>query len=333
MAIVFRDGFDSYNGFGSSVGLASKWVVGDNPSFITGRFGTGQALRFSDGATDAINTPTLTGMSSFTLEFGYRKSGEGSGGTTFECRNGSTIHVDLIFNDDGSIDACRNGTVLGSSAASVCIIDIWYTFQMEVVISDTVGRVTIYLDDVQVLNLTSQDTRNGATTTVDNIRMQSGTAGGHDVDDFRILDTATRATSGMRCETIYPTSDGATLNLTPSTGTDHFAVVDEALASNSDYLSGSTVGDLDLLGLGNLSSTPDSIDELVVVGYAEKTDATARSIALGVKSGSTTTDGSDYSLSQTGGRHERVLATDPDTAAAWTESGVNALQLQPKVTV
>ena len=119
----------------------------------------------------------------------------------------------------------------------------------------------------------------------------------------------------------------------PSTGTSHFALVDEALASRTDYLSGSTVGELDLLGLTNLAATPLSIQEVNVIGYASKTDATLRSYALGVKSGATTSDGSNIALSSSGGRAERPLAVDPNTGSAWTAAAVNALELQPKVTV
>jgi hypothetical protein len=331
--LVFRDGFDTYASVsGVDVGVASKWPTAASGTLVTGRFGTGQAANLTGASTDWI-TPTFTALSSFTFEAGFMVVA-GTTGSIIFFREGATNHVDLTWEADGTIRAKRNGTLLGSSAGGAFTVGSWYSLQVEVVISDTVGRVTIYLDGVQKLNLTGLDTKNGGTGVVDRIYFSggSGSIGGR-YDDMLVQDSATRLANPIRASTLYPTSDGATLNLVPSTGTSHFALVDEALASRTDYLSGSTVGDLDLLGLGNLPTTPLSIQEVNAIVYASKTDATNRSIALGVKSGATTSDGSNYALSSSGGRFERPLAVDPNTGAAWTTSAVNALELQPKVTV
>jgi hypothetical protein len=331
--LVFRDGFDTYNGISSAAtGFPSKWT-GAMQSFVTGRFGVGQAARASSGFTHAPASPPFAAQSSFTVECGIKFVNDGTG-QMLQLRNGNTVHLNLKINANGSIDVQRNGTTLGSTAAAAFVFDTWYSFQWEVVISDTVGRATIYLDGVQKVNLTNQDTANGSPASVDNIRIASGSNNASiEVDDLIITDSATRLSNPIRASTLYPTSDGGTLNLVPSTGTSHFALVDEALASATDYLSGSTVGDLDLLGLGNLAASPLAIQEVNVIGYASKTDATNRSIALGVKSGATTSDGSNFALSSSGGRFERPLAVDPNTGSAWTEAAVNALELQPKVTV
>ncbi len=342
MAGILRDGFDSFNSAAAPVGIYAKWT-GAGCTLVSGRFG-GQAVRAAGGAgTQSLEKSLDSAVSSLTIHGGLRINSYAAATPRppIKLRNGATFHFGIAFETGGVITAYRQtsgsaGTSLGSSAAGVVTTGVWYTFEAEIVISDTVGRVTIYIDGAQVLNLTSQDTRNGATSTVDVLDLgNAGTTnyGSTDFDDLYVTDSATKLTDAVRIETLYPTSDGATLNLVPSTGTDHYAVVDETLASASDYLSGTTVGDLDLLGLGNLATTPSGIEEVNIVGYLAKTDATARSMALGVKSGSTTSDGANFALNSTGLRHDRPLATDPDTSAAWTASGVNALQLQPKVTV
>jgi hypothetical protein len=241
------------------------------------------------------------------------------------------LHVELTPNSDRSFTAKRNGTALGNSAANTFIYGQWYSFQMEVVISDTVGRVTVYLDGAQVLDLTGQDTANGATLTVNNLKFFAATSSNYEVDDLIVTDTATRLTNPVRIETLYPDSDGATLDWTQSTGGTHFGVVDEAVASATDYLEAASVGNVDELGLTALSSTPTSIEEVNVIMYASKTDAAIRSVYPGVKSGATTSDGTAYFLTSSGGRVERPITTDPDTAAAWSAAGVNALQVRPKV--
>ena len=248
--------------------------------------------------------------------------------------NGGTTHVDIAFDLDGSVVAKRSGTELGRSSPGKFMVGLWYSLAIEVVIHDTTGRVTIYKDGEQVLNLTNQDTRNGATTTVTQLKLGSGAGGfSYQYDDIYIHDSATALTDHPRIEVLYPSGDGGTLTLTPSTGVNHYAVVDETQADTSDYLSGSAVGNLDLLDATNLSGSPTTIPHVGIVAVAAKTDATARSVALGVKSGATTSDGGNFALSTTIARYERGIDLDPNTAAAWTAAAVNALQFQPKVTV
>ncbi len=239
--LVFREGFDSYNGVSSaSVGMASKWTIGVAGGLVTGRFGTGQAMRLNGGNTNNHTTPPFSSnVTTFTFEGGMRVTAGGSS-TSLAFREGSSItHVDLVFNVGGSITARRNGTSLGSSAGTAFVVNQWHTFQCEIVIDDTVGRVTIYIDGTQVLNLTDVDTRNGNSGYVSRLFFDG--SAGIDWDDIYVQDTGTRLTNPLRCETLLPNADGGTLNLVPSTGTSHFAVVDEALASASDYLQGTNI--------------------------------------------------------------------------------------------
>jgi hypothetical protein len=109
--------------------------------------------------------------------------------------------------------------------------------------------------------------------------------------------------------------------------------VDEAQVSTTDYLSGTSVGDLDLLGVEDLSVIPGTILGLKAVGFGAKTDAASRSWNLGIESGGTVVNGSDLSLTTDPSYYEHDLETDPDTGVEWTQSGVNAAQLQPRVAV
>lgn len=350
MAGIFRDGFDLHNGVGASPGMQSLWTstsagFGD---LVAGRFG-GQAWQSFNNASDASASITATmasAQASVTVHGSFRIDISGDSGVHrhLGLLSGSTNMCGIHFGPSGVISAYRYtasnaGTLLGSSAGANYTVGTWHSFALEVVISDTVGRMTLYVDDptTPVLNLTSADTRNGSPTTVDTIAITQwlGTTAAikWTIDDLYVTDSATKLSYFPRIETVYPTSDGSTLNFTPSTGSSHFAVVDEAQASATDYLSGSSVGDVDELGLGDLSSTPSNIAEIGVIGYVHRTDATARSVALGVKSGATTSDGSNIVLTGTIARLSRTLATDPNTSAAWTTSGVNALQARPKVTV
>jgi hypothetical protein len=339
MAGIFRDSFRGYTGSAAPVGLGAKWESISGVSLVTGRFG-GQAVQCDDGNQGMTSRNFDAASASVGLCVGFKVSNTGGAYSRILFMSDTTAMFGIGFNADGSITAYRQtatgsgATALGTSDTGIIQESVWYTLELKATVSDTTGSVAVKIDNVEVLNLSNVDTRNGTPTTVNRVRLQSAiTGGGTTFDSLYITDQNAYLTKPVRSEVLLPSSDGATLNWAPSTGTDHFAVVDEVPVSTTDYLSASVVGDVDELGLTNLASTPASIEEVNVVFFASKTDAVARDIYLGVKSGSTNSDGTGQALTSTGIQHERPLATDPDTAVAWTASGVNALQLRPKVAV
>jgi hypothetical protein len=344
MAVVLVDGFDLYNGTGLNTGLQAKWSVSaSGHSMISGRFG-GQALRITAGTSNAYATRAFPGnYASFAVGFGMRVTSFASltgpyPMCSFQDSTG-TIQCGFRVTTAGALEAYRytsdsSGTSLGVSASGVMIANAWHFVECEVTINDTTGVFKIYVDGVQVLNLTAQDTKNTANANAGLIRF--GAAANisqvFDIDDLYVTDTAAKL-GERRVETLYPTSDVAQ-GFARSTGAVNFSLVDEAQVNgDTDYVQGSTVGDVDTYGFSDLTGTPATIDAVQVSCFALKTDATSRSIALQVKSGATTSDGSNFALAASYGKFERLLLTDPNTAAAWTAANVNAVQGGPKVTV
>lgn len=100
------------------------------------------------------------------------------------------------------------------------------------------------------------------------------------------------------------------------------------------YVTDSTVNDEDLYSFASLSSSPTSIAGVKVTSYCERSDAGARTIDLRVHSGGSESGGSNTSITPLGGTYSFVSSyfdTDPNTAAAWTAGGVNALSAGMKV--
>lgn len=335
MAGIFRDGFDSYNGNGNTVGLAAKYIVSGGPVLDTGRFGTGKCARI--GNQNGITAPFDKETSVLSMCCGFKtESPSGNTSPHIMFLNGATRTIGIQFYSGNRIIVWRrNGggwTQIGQSAESVFRPDIWYTLEIEAVIHDTEGRVCIWLDGNQVLDLRNVDTNN-AVGTVNAICM-GGVDGGSNTtyfDDVYIIDSDTRLPKAVRIVTLPVNADGSTLEFTPSSGSSHSAVAGEIPASAANYLSATNVGQRDILGLTDLATTPAAIEEVAVVAYMNKTDAPARSMFLGVISGATVSDGAAQNLNASGFRHERGLQVDPNTGAAWTPGGVNALLLQPKV--
>lgn len=352
MTVVMMEGFDIYNGVGNNTGLATKWAQGGilgtglgTPALTTGRF-TGQCLRITGGAATnagyAIQRTLTTPVSAFSMGFAFRTSSLAIAPWMLHLLNAGTYQVGLQVNTLGAVIAGRHtaansATALGTSANGVIAANTWHYIEVEVEISDTVGVFKVYVDGVQVLNLTSQDTRNGTPTTVDTIFLGLTSASNYngytvDFDDVYFNDTSTKL-GERRVETLYPSADVAQ-GFARSTGSTNYTLVDEAQVNgDTDYVQGSSVGDTDTYDFANLSSTPTTINAVQINAFAEKTDAASRSIYLQAVSGATTSDGSAYALAASYGKFERLLTADPNGGGAWSGASVNALRGGPKVAV
>jgi hypothetical protein len=335
MPALVIDGFDSYNGTGAAVGVQTNWTPASGVNLggtTAGRFG---GLAFAPHSSNGWRRSfAATTELTFSASFLFNGTGSANPGITFG--NGTTPHVAVVFGTDGQVALRNSAAQLAVSPVGKIPHSTWVTIEIEIVVDDTAGRVTFYMEGEKIVEAVNVDTRNGLTTTIDRLSIGYGLnnttgSGAHTWDDIVVTDSATKPANAVRVPTQYPDADGATLNLVPSTGTSHFAMVDETPASTTDYLQGSSVGELDEIGVGNMVKSPASILAVQASAYAAKTDATARSIALGVKSGGVVSEAAAYALVTTGGRTNHLLNADPATAAAWTEAGVNALELRPRI--
>lgn len=100
---------------------------------------------------------------------------------------------------------------------------------------------------------------------------------------------------------------------------------------DAGYLWTDTDNDVELFHLSNLISGYDANWGMAVKAIVKKLEAGDRTAALVVKSGTTTDVGSALGFSTGWTRVTRYgLEDDPDTAAAWTNSGVNGVQVGVK---
>lgn len=113
----------------------------------------------------------------------------------------------------------------------------------------------------------------------------------------------------------------------------NYALLDSTLLTSNAFISSNTVGNYDLYDFTNLSSTPTSISAVTVNALAQKDNVATRAVATTVKSGSSTTDGSNVYLGGGFNVSSRILDTDPNTNSAWTANAVNAIQAGVKVTI
>lgn len=342
MAVQFIDGFDLYNGVGANTGLQSKWVVSGNSNnnsnaVVAGRFG-GQALQMQVNTSAVVNYARSFGAaSSGSVGFAMRLSSLAAMSlpVTYMSIAGNP-NISLVVTTTGQLQAYRGyqATLLGVTSSPPILISTWQYIEIEWTINNGSGVFNVWVDGTRVLNLTGVNTANSGTT-VDTFTVSNGTTATGvttAIDDVYVTTGAATRLGESRVETLRPNADTATKGWTPNTGTVNFnRVSDVTCDGDTTYVSATAVATADLYGIGAMTTTPAAIFAVQLTGFAYKTDAATRAINLALLSGATASPGANFTLAGGYAKFDRVLETDPNTAAAWTAAAVNGLKIGPTV--
>jgi hypothetical protein len=333
VTLLHTEGFDDLNGLTASqlYPYASNMSATGSFNGYPPRTGTRQGI---DGSLGWRPAPAAEHA---TMIMGAAVLVEVSGTLTvmrFLSDAGATIHVTILLLPSGQVQATRAGTVLGTSAMAVPITPgSWHYIEAKATLSDTVGVVQIKVDEVLVVNLSGQDTKNGGTKTVfDRLDLGIGTGTSPHYDDLYICNGAGSVNNDFLgdcvVETLYPNGDGNYSVLVGSDGNSvsNYALVNETTPDTTSYVGSSTTGDKDSYAFGDLTHTSGTIKGVQTRILAAKTDAGARSFRSFARSAGTDSGGTDIPMSTTYTAYDEVRETDPGTAAAWTVSGVNAAE-------
>lgn len=332
----FLDSFDHY----ASGDLEEKWTQN---SFCA--LGSGNGRRSTNGMRQSSYNSwlglDLDNQATWIVGCALRITAYPTGGAAglLEWQDATNMQGRIRIGTDGTWSYQRGSTPVGSASTATIALNTYTYVEMRITFHDTAGVVQVRLNGTLVLDLSGIDTQQTANASANRIRLGNHGTGGtftfgtEDIDDVYVCDgtgTVNNTFLGdCRVDVLRPTADGANSAWTPSTGTSHFALVDETTPNDdSDYLSTSTAGVRDTQALGDLPSMTD----MVVAGVqqcvsARKDDAGTRQMKGVLKSGGTTQAGSvTHTLTTSYRYYRQITETDPATSAPWTEAGVNALE-------
>ena len=343
MSIIHMDGFDEY---ASAADITQEYTYGNEPNFSTsaGRYGGG-CVQFNTNnnqycmkALGATYTELWTGCA-----FYQNTTGNNSGIALFGLNSSAGTEMELAINGaTGQLLAyCGpNSTLLGSTSNGVIPYQVWCWIEFHVVFSGSVGVVDVYVNGTQVMHLTGQNTiHNSGQTGVNSVSLGCAVSqysvSGY-CDDWYILDPNTSPNTARlgdsRIKTLVPASDAGPNNGTPSSGSTHYAMVDEAQWSSTNSLTiTNTSGQEELFGMGSLGATPSSVWAVRVLAVAEKTDAGSCNLETVMSSGGNVATGPSTPLLTSYSHVTGIFQTDPNTSAAWTYGGVNAMDCGVKI--
>lgn len=132
-----------------------------------------------------------------------------------------------------------------------------------------------------------------------------------------------------RIQTLYPSGNGNSSQFMGSDAdqTDNYLLVDEAQPDDdTTYVYDDTVDQVDLYAFDNIDSNVDTIHGVVADACMKKTDAGSRTARIMCRSGGSNYEGAELFPGTNYGHYPQIWETDPDTASAWTETGINAAE-------
>jgi len=345
MALLFLDGFDYYN----SADFGKKWDNVGSTSIIdatNGRRGT-QGF-FSQAASTSWLEKNIT-SATYIIGFSIKQIAAGLSGNYFLCRiyDGATLQCSLRMTNTGVIDVVR-GTLTAltnGSYSSISNPSAEHYIEWKVTIGNSIAAdsCVVKVDGVEVINVAAgQDTQASGNAQGTILRFGSSAANSTTrvFDDLYICDdsgsTNNNFLGDVRVDVIYPDGDGTYTEGDPSAGSSNWAMVDETLLSETDYVSldNGSPGEKDSYAFGSLPALGGNLVLGVQVNAAAATSDSGsnRDARVFTISSAATSAGASKTVGVTSTSIRSVFETDPNTSAQWSQSGVNAAEFGVEVT-
>lgn len=359
MAVMFIDGFDHLS---SSQMWMKGWATPTltngtslmSYSMITGRLGTGQAVRItSDGNWQGlavrawVNLPfTLT---SFVIGIALRPDSvmhdnAGVLGVSFATTSGTTIaRVGVTSAVGGYVYRLLNGA--GSVLATGTTLinpNTWHYLETKVVVHASTGSVELRLDGASTAEASASGLNLGSTG-LGRVYVGSPSEGYYahsiDFDDLYVLDAsgsdAPRNTflGEVRVETLRPSANGAYAQFTPSAGS-NYQNVDDTTSHDSDatYNSSSTIGHIDSFVPSSPSETFGQVRAIQTSTVFRKSNAGYRRLAPFIRHTESEAVGPDFSPMIAQYELGRYVYDTTPLGSEWSAAAIMLTEFGYKVT-
>jgi len=342
MAMLWIEGFE---GFGTTVGgvpapsgiVARKYATVDTESFLdveAGRF-AGYGLQLTSNG-QRIRSVNLTTNATVVLGAAVQFTTIPTAADFIMLFDDATQGMTVRITTGGELEVRRGVTQLAITSGLGLVAATWYYVEFKVTCNATTGSYELRVDGSAVLSGSGVNTKAGSHDYHNCFQLYCATGSIPTFDDLYFLDSTGSQNNDFlgncRVEAIFPDADGGTTQWTPSSGTDHYALVDEAECNDdAEYVEDDISDHKDLYDYASLQYVTGGIKGLQVNTQARITDATSFDLKTTCHSGTTDSDDAGQALAASYADYRRIVELDPDTAAAWTVSGVNAAQFGVKV--
>lgn len=343
MALIYMDGFDAGD-------QTARWTTIGNGtmtrSLVAGRYGTGQALRLSNGINSNPNGVTRYFQPTTTLYFGaaLQLSGSNNSGAQllhFGSFGGANIGLWLtasyglqLWRHISSFEfSTSSGTAL-TSASDGLVNGEWTYLEAMVTVADAGGRFVLRKNGNIIIDYTGDTRTSGATTETDHVILSGIISNGPTCtwDDLYIANNSGTANNNFQgdieVKALLPDANGNYSGFTGSDGNsvDNYQLIDDT--SMADYVASSVVGTKDSYNLPNLTGVNVRSVQTVVQGNQASGGSAAVRPFVRIS-------GTDYpTTTQYLGQQNvttSVLDVSPATSTAWGLAELNGTELGVEV--
>lgn len=336
MAVVLIEGFDNMQYATLQRLYASTNNNYASPMTSPGYSGSGQCFALYPWGGQVTLYMDLPAALTYYVGFHYKSLGGGANNNFALSNNGTGIvYLSGWYTGAGGVyQVSYNGTTYNTTCP---VNGQWQSVVMKVVISATVGEVTLVVDGATAYHATGL---NLGSTPINQLQFFGGGYPGgatNYIDDVWVFDTTgthsnSWPTGDMIVQTLYPTADGTYQQWVPDSGAAHYSRVNEAIDDgDTSYVYASVPGYEDSYSMGSLSGVISNVHGVRGTTISRKDNIPAKTLHNFVKSGSTVSESTDFSVTETYTPCTYIWTDDPNTSAQWSVSGVNALEFGSKV--
>lgn len=300
---------------------AAKWKPNGAASFenftVRGLAADGTGANFSDPATIYLR---------FYLYIAAAASGDMNLAIFFKRTGGNALKGLLSLTSARKLTFLDAGSTT-TTGTTVLSTGQWYRIEAKVGTGASNASWEVKIDGTsEISSSTANLTANGCSECTFGYRNTAPTDGEIYWDDIAIDDAAYPGAGQVNI--LKPNATGTTSAWTNGAGTSPTNVAEVPHDSDTGYITSSTNGNvttvnLDSSATGGVSGT---IAAVQVVGIV-RDEGGASSMSIRAKSSATNSDTTAVDPGASYTALSKLLATDPNTSAAWTTSGLDALEI------
>ncbi len=352
MALLYIDGFEDYDDASTLTDMISNQAnngvywnsynalslsTTSSQARTTQTAVTSKSLQVS-GAWISLTVPTV---STLIVGFGWRQSWVGTNSICGFANtpghgwfNSPSNGIRFQCNSQGQVEVYNNntGVLIASSTASMPPAT-WNYIEIKYVFGTTTGEIQVRVDNEVFINSTGINTT-GTAASINALYLQGMNNGLYTYyDDLYVCDASGTSNNNFLgpiyvC-TMPPTADSS-VQMTPSTGTTNFNLVDEPTANTTDYVTATVSNWTDLYAAANLPTTltASSIPGVLIKTKSMKPTANSGVLQLGAKANGTTAWSQSKTINQTTYKtYFTVMEKQPDGTTDWNQAAVDGIEI------
>lgn len=335
MALLLMEGFETY-ATSADATAASHVFSNDWDSSVTTSRG-GRALYTSGGESRIFMYTKESSTDTYYVGFAYSPiDAPNADRALCQVMSPSGEVLNTLYHSSSHYLYITRGTTPSLGTGDTVFYGTYNYIVFKIRLHDTAGTVEMWVNGDKQIDLTSQDTLPGTDTTVGRIMFQNYFNSIY-IDDIYVGDTYGSTgmidqVSEVHIELLTPDGNGNRNDFTVySSGTSHYQNVDDGYDSDDDttYNYSNTATDGELYTVSNITGNYDTIHAVAAHATVKRVNVGIRGINTVIRSNTSETDGDIITpgypaYSQLGNQFTEY---DPNTGVAWTESGVNSIQV------